>query len=61
MATGRSRGSCGSGDSDLFWDRMARAVLSSVRLQGEGFDALTEGQAVEFEVERGPRDRERQT
>mgnify|MGYP001767743782 FL=1 len=31
--------------TELFFHRSA--------LQGEGFDALTEGQAVEFEVERG--------
>ncbi len=32
---------------ELFFHRSA--------LDGEGFDALTEGQAVEFEVERGPK------
>jgi CspA family cold shock protein len=35
----------GSDGAQLFFHRSA--------LQGEGFDALTEGQAVEFEVERG--------
>jgi CspA family cold shock protein len=35
----------GSDGAELFFHRSA--------LQGQGFDALTEGQAVEFEVERG--------
>lgn len=33
--------------TELFFHRSA--------LQGEGFDALAEGQAVEFDVERGPK------
>jgi CspA family cold shock protein len=35
----------GQDGTELFFHRSA--------LQGEGFDTLTEGQAVEFEVERG--------
>jgi CspA family cold shock protein len=54
MATGtikrlvRERGFgfiAGQDGTELFFHRSA--------LPGEGFDALTEGQAVEFEVERG--------
>ncbi len=37
----------GQDGTELFFHRSA--------LEGEGFDALTEGQAVEFEVERGPK------
>jgi CspA family cold shock protein len=37
----------GQDGTELFFHRSA--------LQGEGFDALAEGQAVEFEVERGPK------
>lgn len=37
----------GQDGTELFFHRSA--------LQAEGFDALTEGQAVEFEVERGPK------
>jgi CspA family cold shock protein len=37
----------GPDGAELFFHRSA--------LEGEGFDALTEGQTVEFEVERGPK------
>ncbi len=37
----------GSDGVELFFHRSA--------LQGETFDSLTEGQAVEFEVEKGPK------
>lgn len=37
----------GQDGAELFFHRSA--------LDGEGFDALAEGQAVEFEVERGPK------